>query len=118
MSGPTTNSTTSCAPQAAVPACGRRRLEPPDEVDRIVLRQAREAIEIDRPQPCIPGRAWGAPLAIAATLLVVFTVVLHVLGCRRNRFPEVTVQQVTQRDARPPPAAPALRRGAGSRARQ
>jgi hypothetical protein len=83
-------------------------LEPPEEIDRIVLRQAREAIEIDRPQPAFRGAHWGAPLAIAATLLVVFTVVLHVLGQPKKPIPEVTVQQVTQQadDAAPPaPAA-------------
>jgi hypothetical protein len=82
-------------------------LEPPEEVDRIVLRQAREAIEIDRPQPAFRGAHWGAPLAIAATLLVVFTVVLHVLGLPKKPIPEVTVQQVTQQLDQPPPPAPA-----------
>jgi len=84
-------------------------LEPPEEVDRIVLRQAREAIEIDRPQPAFRGAHWGAPLAIAATLLVVFTVVLHVLGLPKKPIPEVTVQQVTQQmdQATPAPGAQA-----------
>ena len=84
-------------------------LEPPEEVDRIVLRQAREAIEIDRPQPAFRGAHWGAPLAIAATLLVVFTVVLHTLGLPKKPIPEVTVQQVTQQtdQAAPDPGAQA-----------
>jgi hypothetical protein len=83
-------------------------LEPPQEVDRIVLRQAREAIEIDRPQPAFRGAHWGAPLAIAATLLVVFTVVLHFMGPSKKPIPEVTVQQVTQQMDYPAsaPAAP------------
>jgi hypothetical protein len=71
-------------------------LEPPGEVDRLVLRQAREAIELDRPQPAFRGANWGAPLAIAATLLVTFTVVLHFMGSQKPPVPEVTVQQVTQ----------------------
>jgi hypothetical protein len=80
-------------------------LEPPEEVDRIVLRQAREAIEIDRPQPAFRGAHWGAPLAIAATLLVVFTVVLHVLGPQKKPIPEVTVQQVAQQMDQAAPAS-------------
>ena len=91
-------------------------LEPPEEVDRIVLRQAREAIEIDRPQPAFRGAHWGAPLAIAATLLVVFTVVLQVLGLPKKPIPEVTVQQVTQQVDQLPPPAPAAAPASGPQA--
>ena len=88
-------------------------LEPPEEVDRIVLRQAREAIEIDRPQPAFRGAHWGAPLAIAATLLVAFTVVLHSVNkSSKKPIPEVTVQQVTQQVDQLPPPAPAAAPGA------
>ena len=76
-------------------------LQPPEEVDRVVLRRAREAIEIERPQRAFRGANWGAPLAIAATLLVVFTVVLHFMQPSKA-VPEVSVQQVAQ-----PAAAPA-----------
>lgn len=79
-------------------------LEPPEEVDRVVLRQAREAIELDRPQPAFRGAHWGAPLAIAATLLVTFTVVLHFMGGTKKPVPEVTVQQVSQQVEPPAPA--------------
>jgi hypothetical protein len=78
-------------------------LQPPEEVDRVVLRRAREAIEIERPQRAFRGANWGAPLAIAATLLVVFTVVLHFM--QPKAVPEVSVQQVAQPVAAP--AAPA-----------
>jgi len=71
-------------------------LEPPEEVDRVVLRRAREAIEIDRPQRAFRGANWGAPLAIAATLLVVFTLVLHFMQPSMKTAPVVTVQQVAQ----------------------
>ena len=79
-------------------------LQPPEEVDRVVLRRAREAIEIERPQRAFRGANWGAPLAIAATLLVVFTVVLHFMQPSKA-VPEVSVQQVAQPAAAP--AAPA-----------
>lgn len=70
-------------------------LQPPEEVDRVVLRRAREAIQLDRPQRAFRGANWGAPLAIAATLLAVFTVVLHFMQ-PKQAIPEVTVQQVAQ----------------------
>jgi hypothetical protein len=51
------------------------------------------------------GSRWGMPVAMAATLLVVLTAVLHV-GMSDNRpVPEVTVQDVSQ-PVEYPPAAP------------
>ena len=87
-------------------------LEPPEEVDRLVLRQAREAIEPDRPQRLYHG-TWGAPLAIAATLLLVFGVVLHAT-LPKKPVPEVTVQQASQVEYPPAAAAqaPAYRQDA------
>ena len=52
-------------------------LEPPPELDRIVLRQAREAIKADRAEPAYRGAGWGMPVAMAATLLVVFSVLVY-----------------------------------------
>jgi hypothetical protein len=71
-------------------------LEPPAELDRIVLRRAREAIET-QPEPAYHGTRWGMPVALAATLLVVFSVFLH-LGVQSNVEPagEVTAQSVSQ----------------------
>jgi len=86
-------------------------LQPPEEIDRVVLRRAREAIEIERPQRAFRGANWGAPLAIAATLLVVFTVVLHFMQPSHKAVPEVTVQQVAQpvTDTSAPATTPAWR---------
>ena len=81
-------------------------LEPPPELDRIVLRQAREAIEAERPQRVYRGPGWGAPLALAATLLLAFTIILQVGMPKKARVPEVTVQTVAQR-LDYPAAAPA-----------
>jgi hypothetical protein len=80
-------------------------LQPPEEVDRVVLRRAREAIEMDRPQRAFRGATWGAPLAIAATLLVVFTVILHFMQPANKAIPTVTVQQVAQPVGEAAPAA-------------
>jgi hypothetical protein len=85
-------------------------LQPPEELDRVVLRRAREAIEIERPQRAFRGGNWGAPLAIAATLLVVFTLVLHFMQPTHRAIPEVSVQQVAQpAEAADSAAAPAWR---------
>lgn len=90
-------------------------LEPPEEIDRVVLRRAREAIEIDRPPRAFRGANWGAPLAIAATLLVVFTVVLHFMRPGSEAVPVVSVQQVAQPVGEPgTSAAPAWRRDSHS----
>jgi len=85
----------------------RDLVEPPAEVDRIVLRQAREAIESRNTDREIRGMSWGAPLALAASLLVAFTIVLNIGMSKREPVPEVTVESVAQRrDATlAPPAA-------------
>ena len=88
-------------------------LEPPDELDRLVLHQAREAVEGARPQRVFKGPRWGAPLAIAATLVLALTVILHVgLPAKPEPIPEVTVQTVAQRLDYPP--APAARPSAAN----
>jgi hypothetical protein len=87
-------------------------LEPPEEVDRLVLRQAREAIEARRAPHAIRGAQWGTPLAVAATLLVALTVILHGALPRRKPVPDVSVQQISQQVeypapvSAPPPAPP------------
>jgi hypothetical protein len=90
--------------------------EPPAELDRIVLRQAREAIEDARPMRVFRGLRWAAPIAIAATLVLGLAVVFHAgLPPKRDVVPEVTVQNVAQRveyqpaapvPVQAPPAAP------------
>jgi hypothetical protein len=99
---------------------------PPEEIDRIVLRQAREAIESDRPQRVFRGMHWGAPLAIAATLLVTVGVVMHATLPEKTPAAELGVQRTAQPleapaavssaagDAVPATAKPAWRRDAQS----
>jgi hypothetical protein len=73
-------------------------LEPPDELDRLVLHQAREALEGERPQKMYKGPRFVAPIAIAATLVLAVTVLLNVgMPANPEPIPEVTVQTVAQR---------------------
>jgi hypothetical protein len=82
-------------------------LEPPDELDRLVLRQAREAVKASQPPRVFTGPRWGAPLAVAATLVLALTVILNVgKPVKPDPIPEVTVQSVAQR-VEYPAAAPA-----------
>jgi hypothetical protein len=93
-------------------------LEPPDELDRLVLRQARAAVEGERPQRMYKGPRFVAPIAIAATLVLAVTVILNVgVPAKPQATPQVTVQTVAQRldysaaaspnpAAAPAPAAP------------
>ena len=81
--------------------------EPPAELDRVVLRQAREAIESERPLKVFHGPRWAAPMALAATLLLAVTVILQTgMPPKRAPVPEVTVQNVSERIEMSDAAAP------------
>lgn len=86
-------------------------LEPPAELDRIVLRQAREAIEADKPQRVFRGPRWGAPIALAATVLVALSVVFHGGMPATSPVGEVAVQSIS-REVATPADEPAESRGA------
>jgi hypothetical protein len=72
-------------------------LEPPAELDRIVLRQAREAIEGDRPMRVFRAPRWTAPVAIAATLVLGLSIVFKAGVPVVDKVPEVTIENVAQR---------------------
>jgi len=80
-------------------------LEPPLELDRVVLRQAREAIESERPHRVFRAPSWGMPVALAATLVLVFTVILRVGTHDVVKKPEVTVQNISREVEIPAAAA-------------
>ena len=72
--------------------------EPPAELDRVVLRQAREAIESERPVRVFRDPRWAAPMALAATLVFAFTVLFYAgLPQKQAPEPEVTVQNIAER---------------------
>ena len=80
--------------------------EPPAELDRVVLRHAREAIESDRTLRVFRGPRWAAPVALAATLVLAFTVLFYAgLPHKQAPQPEVVVQNVAERVDLPQPGA-------------
>jgi len=81
-------------------------LEPPPELDRLVLRQARDAIEGERPQRVFRAPSWGMPVALAATLVLAFTIILRVGTTEVAKTPEVTVRTVARQIEAPAPASP------------
>lgn len=82
-------------------------LEPPAEIDRLVLRRARDAIEGERPQRVFRAPSWGMPVALAATLVLGFTIFLRVGTHEVTKTPEVTVQNVSRQVEYPAAASPA-----------
>jgi len=81
--------------------------EPPAELDRVVLRHAREAIESERPLRVFRSPRWATPVALAATLLLAFTVLFYAgLPQTNPPVPEVTVQNVAERVDVPQAEAP------------
>jgi hypothetical protein len=72
-------------------------LEPPAELDRVVLRQAREAIQAEPPQRLYRAPRWGAGLAIAATLVVGLTFVFKAGMPPAEVRPQVTIENIAQR---------------------
>jgi hypothetical protein len=81
-------------------------LEPPADLDRLILRQAREAISAEQPQRVFRAPRWGMPVALAATLMLAVTLFLNVGSPTRPVTAEVTVQNVA-RQLDEPAAAPA-----------
>jgi len=81
--------------------------EPPAELDRVVLRHAREAIESDRPARVFRNPRWAAPVALAASLLLGFTMLFYAgLPQKQAPVPEVTVQNIAERADVPQAEAP------------
>ena len=60
------------------------RLEPPPELDRVIIGKARNAIQNSPPVPMYRAPRWALPVGLAATLLIAFAIVLD-LGIRSGR---------------------------------
>lgn len=86
-----------------------RDLEPPPEVDRLVLDRARDAIREAAPLEVYRGPRWAAPMAIAATLVLGLAFVFHARTPDKTPqpVPEVRVENIANRYEVPAPADPA-----------
>ena len=100
--------------------------EPPAELDRVVLRQAREAIKPPEPMRMFSAPRWSMPIALAATLVLAFTIMFRAGSppAEQNTKPELTVQNTAERAeipaavaAPPPPELTASRNAAADAAR-
>ena len=95
--------------------------EPPADLDRVVLRQAREAIKPPEPMRMFSAPRWSMPIALAATLVLAFTIMFRAGNppVKQTAKPELTVQNAAQRAevpaavaAPPPPELTASRNSA------
>ena len=90
------------------------RPEPPPELDRIIIGNARKAIRSHSPMRLYRAPKWALPVGLAATILISFSVLLG-LGVRSVRHPETSTRQArssatsllaSQPVAEPSPAIP------------
>lgn len=64
--------------------------DPPAELDRIVLAKAREAIKRPTEMPIYRAPQWAMPMGLAASLLLIFVVVLNIARVpRQSAAPEM-----------------------------
>jgi hypothetical protein len=75
------------------PASSLEHLEPPPELDRIVISKARNAIKGVSPIRFLRAPQWALPVGLAATILLSFAIMLD-LGVRELRN-ETAVQATT-----------------------
>ena len=90
------------------------RLEPPEELDRIIIGKARQAI---RPSPSVPhfrAPKWAVPLGMAACLFMSFSLILDVglrQATRHDALSAPLVLEMTNPAAAVPEGAPAVAPG-------
>jgi hypothetical protein len=81
--------------------------EPPAELDRIVLAKAREAIKRPSETPVYRSPQWALPVGLAASLLLVFAVVLNFAHVTNKQAPQIAATELAEPEA--PPAAASAR---------
>jgi hypothetical protein len=74
------------------------RPEPPPELDRIIIGNARKAIQSRSPVRLYRAPKWALPVALAATILISFATLLG-LGVRTVKQQHAATQQATSADA-------------------
>ena len=70
------------------------RLEPPAELDRIVIGQARQAIQAPAPIPVYRAPSWALPTALATSILISFAIMLG-LGVRAAKHADAPARART-----------------------
>lgn len=65
----------------------RDRSEPPQELDRLVLNKAREAIEVPGHAPIHRAPRWALPVSLAATVVLALAVVLNFARTQQGGYP-------------------------------
>jgi hypothetical protein len=89
----------------------RDRVEPPPELDRLVLTKARQAIETPSALPVYRSPRWALPVALAATLVLTFAVVLNLSRLKRAELPTAAAMgTIAPASPAPPPAAALAKR--------
>jgi hypothetical protein len=63
-------------------------LEPPPELDRIIIGNARKAIQSATPMPFYRAPKWALPVGLAATIIISFAVMLE-LGMRARQQKQI-----------------------------
>ena len=87
------------------------RLEPPPELDRIIIGKARQAIQGEAPVRVFRAPQWAVPLGLAATILVSLSILMD-LGIRgavrKDAANELPVARISSavRPPEPMPVAP------------
>jgi hypothetical protein len=81
------------------------RLEPPDELDRLIIAKARQAIQSPSPVRVFRAPKWALPVGLAATIVISFTVLLN-LGVHAVKHQEEPVLMTNVTVDRPTVAAP------------
>ena len=81
------------------------RLEPPAELDRIIIAQAREAIHVAAPVPLLRAPRWPLPLGMAATILISLSMLLDA-GLKGAMQKDASWAPRAQRTVSAAPASP------------
>jgi hypothetical protein len=81
-------------------------LEPPAELDHLVLTRAREALETPQSLPLFRGTRWALPFTLTATLVLTVAVVASLRAVHDGRTPAASAP-ATGASAAAPAVAPA-----------
>jgi hypothetical protein len=92
------------------------KLEPPHDLDDIVLRKARQAIQAPQQLPLYKAPRWALPVALVATILLCFAIVLNV-SVNMRRQSAVSSSRLAQAPAPTPRSLEANAKPAAPRAK-